>query len=183
MKTGAFQEILQQRFNIGQVVSLNHVTQFRVDKNAQIVFLIFKHNEDDRRDSRHSDAPPLRPVLQGAELRLGDIVLFATCLVHVHWPAVGPPPSYRGCSAKGLALKVWKDTGQSLGVPTPSSNPPAVPVPVARVDRHTKTPQSAESCAVLARIRSGRCVGQGSGMPRTAAAVPLWDRRISVRDR
>ena len=43
---GAFEKVFEQRFEIGQlIVRYNHV-QFGVDKEAQMVLIILKHEQD-----------------------------------------------------------------------------------------------------------------------------------------
>jgi len=50
MQFGAYKKILEQGFKVGLVIARNNRTQFRVDKKAQITYLILKHKHDDVRD-------------------------------------------------------------------------------------------------------------------------------------
>ena len=70
MQFGPFVKILEQGSNIRKIVFLNNCAQFRMDEEAQVSLLTPKHKQDDWRDSRRGDVPILRPVFEGAELKL-----------------------------------------------------------------------------------------------------------------
>jgi len=46
MQLGAFDEILEQGFEIREVTTRDNRAQLRVDKESKLIFLILKHQHD-----------------------------------------------------------------------------------------------------------------------------------------
>lgn len=91
----AFDEVIQQRINIGPVTILNNLTECWRDKNPQVSIWSIEDNQDDGLITRRTGSPILWPVLQGAKPQLGASVRIGVQVVQVHCLAQACTTSYR----------------------------------------------------------------------------------------
>src|ERR1035438_2067778 len=159
---GAYKKILQQRLNIVKILFLNDCAQFGMNEEAKVIFLILKHEQDNRPESSRGAPPALLPVFQGTELKLAALVLLETHVARIHLSVHRHRQSFREPLVEESGLTAFEGIARRLRVPKSFSMAPAVSVPVSRAVPDQQSLQPSVNQEGIESIHSDICGDQGS---------------------